>query len=73
VQFVSYTALGLAWLDNFVDNYVVNPSFDEGCRNISHGGQLLALFQGGRIQTYLRMIGAALVVLVVFLLWGTTR
>jgi NADH-quinone oxidoreductase subunit L len=73
VQAVSYLALGFAWLDNFIDGAVINSGFDEGCRNVSRGGQILALFQGGRVQTYLRMVGAALVLLVVFLFWGTTR
>jgi NADH-quinone oxidoreductase subunit L len=73
VQVVSYTALGFAWLDNFIDSYVVNLGFDEGCRGVARGGHLLALFQGGRVQTYLRTIGAALFVLVVFLFWGTGK
>ncbi len=70
VQIVSYLVLGVAWTDNFVDNYVVNTSFDGGCQTVSRGGQLLALLQGGRVQTYLRMIGVALIALVIFLLWG---
>jgi NADH-quinone oxidoreductase subunit L len=73
VQTVSQSALMFAWLDDFLDAHLVNPAFDEGCRNVSRGGQLLALFQGGRVQTYLRMIGGALIVLAVFLLWGASR
>jgi NADH-quinone oxidoreductase subunit L len=70
VQIVSYAVLGFAWLDNFFDAYVVNAGFDEGCREVSRGGQLLSRLQAGRVQGYLRMIGLALVALVVFLLWG---
>jgi NADH-quinone oxidoreductase subunit L len=51
----------------------VNPSFDGGCASVSRGGRILSLFQGGRIQSYLRMIGLALVALVIFLLWGAKR
>jgi NADH-quinone oxidoreductase subunit L len=69
VQTVSHFVLGFAWLDNFVDTRVVNSGFDEGCRDISRGAQILSRLQGGRVQTYLRMIGFALIVLVLFLLW----
>jgi NADH-quinone oxidoreductase subunit L len=70
VQIVSYFVLAIAWLDNFFDTYVVNAGFDEGCKEVSRGGSLLARLQGGRVQAYLRMIGLALVVLVLWLLWG---
>jgi NADH-quinone oxidoreductase subunit L len=70
VQTVSYLVLGVAWTDNFVDTYVVNTTFDGGCHTVSFGGRLLALLQGGRVQGYLRMIGVALIALVIFLLWG---
>jgi NADH-quinone oxidoreductase subunit L len=69
VQVVSHLVLGFAWLDNFVDTQVVNSGFDEGCRDVSWGGQMLSRLQGGRVQNYLRMIGFALIVLVLFLLW----
>jgi NADH-quinone oxidoreductase subunit L len=70
VQTVSYIVLGVAWTDNFVDNYVVNTGFDGGCHTVSFGGRVLALLQGGRVQSYLRIIGVALIALVIFLLWG---
>ncbi|MES2393557.1 MAG: NADH-quinone oxidoreductase subunit L [Acidobacteriota bacterium] len=69
VQVVSYSTLGFAWFDNFVDTNVVNGGFDEGCETVSRGGKLLSLLQNGRAQSYLRMIGLALIVLVVILLW----
>ena len=70
VQTVSHLVLGLAWLDSVFDTYVVNFGFDEGCEGVSRGGQLVARLQGGRVQSYLRAIGCALVALVLFLLWG---
>ncbi|MHB8389347.1 MAG: NADH-quinone oxidoreductase subunit L, partial [Acidobacteriaceae bacterium] len=73
VQTVSHLVLAFAWIDNFFDANVVNAGFDEGCETVSRGGQLLALLQGGRVQSYLRMIGVALIALAVFLLWGATR
>jgi NADH-quinone oxidoreductase subunit L len=70
VRTVSYLVVGIAWLDHYIDNYIVNASFDEGCESVSSGGQLLSLLQAGRVQRYLRVIGCALVVLMLFLLWG---
>jgi NADH-quinone oxidoreductase subunit L len=70
VQIVSYFVLGVASIDNFFDTHIVNSGFDDGCQSVSRGGQLLSLLQGGRIQTYLRIIGCALIALVIFLLWG---
>ena len=70
VHLLSFAVLGVAWLDNFFDTYVVNTGFDGGCYTVSSGGRILSLLQGGRIQSYLRMIGIALVALVIFLLWG---
>jgi NADH-quinone oxidoreductase subunit L len=70
VQTVSYLVVGTAWVDNFFDSGVINTGFDSGCQNVSRGGQLLSLLQGGRVQGYLRVIGIALIALVIFLLWG---
>ena len=69
VQVISYFVVGLAWIDNFFDGGVINSSFDEGCRTVSRGGKTLSLLQDGRVQTYLRMIGGALIALAVLLLW----
>ena len=70
VQAVSFLVIGLAWVDNFFDAGVINTGFDGGCESVSRGGQLLSLLQSGRIQGYLRVIGVALIALVIFLLWG---
>jgi NADH-quinone oxidoreductase subunit L len=73
VQLVSYLILGLAYFDNIIDTGFVNRGFDGGCRCVSRGGRILSSMQDGRIQIYLRLIGAALVALVIFLLWGSVR
>jgi NADH-quinone oxidoreductase subunit L len=70
VQLVSYLVLGLAWLDRFIDEYVVNLGFDEGCQGLRRGGGLFARLQSGQVQFYLRAIGVALAVLVLLLTWG---
>jgi NADH-quinone oxidoreductase subunit L len=73
VQTVSYLVLVAAWLNNFFDASVVNSGFDEGCEGVSRGGQLLALLQGGQVQSYMRVIGCALIALTLFLLWGVRQ
>jgi len=70
VRLVSWTVTGVSWLDAGVDRFVVNGGFDEGCREVSRGGRLLSRLQNGRVQTYLSVIAAALVVLALWLLWG---
>ena len=35
VQLLSLLVVGLAWLNQFLDEYVVNPGFDEGCRRLT--------------------------------------
>ncbi len=70
VQFVSDLALGLAWLSRLLDEYLVNPGFDEGCQGLRRGGGLLARLQAGQVQFYLRTMGVALAALVVLLAWG---
>jgi NADH-quinone oxidoreductase subunit L len=70
VQAVSYLLLGVAWLNRFFDEYVVNLGFDRGCARVRDGGSLLSRFQTGQVQAYLRMIGVGLAVLVLLLTWG---
>ena len=70
VQLVSYLVLVLSWLNRFLDESVVNGLFDESCRRIAGSGGLISRLQSGRIQNYLRFIGIALIVLVLFLIWG---
>jgi NADH-quinone oxidoreductase subunit L len=70
VQLVSAIVVGLAWIDRVLDEQVVNRGFDESCRGISASGGWFSRFQNGRVQNYLRVLGLALVVLVLLLIWG---
>jgi NADH-quinone oxidoreductase subunit L len=70
VRFVTYLVLGFSMLDRSLDVSVVNRGFDQGCRNVTRGGQLLSRLQSGSTQSYLRVVGIAFAVLVLFLIWG---
>ena len=70
VQSISYIIVGLSWANHFFDYYVVNGGFDEGCKGVSGGGKILSRLQNGRVQSYLRVIGIALVVLALLVIWG---
>jgi NADH-quinone oxidoreductase subunit L len=67
---VSALTKGLGWIDFSLDRWVVNKGFDEGCNSVADGGRLLARLQDGRIQNYLRLLGAAVAALALFLLLG---
>jgi NADH-quinone oxidoreductase subunit L len=67
---VSAVTKGFGWLDLSLDRWVVNKGFDEGCNGVADGGRLLARLQDGRIQTYLRLLAAAVAALAFFLLLG---
>jgi NADH-quinone oxidoreductase subunit L len=69
VLLVTWVTLGLSWLYRFTDDFVVNLGFDAGCETLREGGGAFQMHTG-RVQTYLRVIGVALVVLVLFLIWG---
>lgn len=70
VHALSGLVVGFSWVNRVLDEQVVNRGFDETCRGISGGGGLLSRFQNGRVQSYLRVLGLALAVLVLLLLWG---
>ncbi len=70
---VGLIARGLAWMTRFIDEYVVNFSFDLVCRRLNRDGQLLAALTDGKLQNYLRGMGTALVCLLLLLLWGGCR
>jgi NADH-quinone oxidoreductase subunit L len=70
VRLLSLLVVGLAWLNRYFDEYVVNSGFDAGCRRLTKGGALMSRLQCGRVQRYLRLLGVALTVLVLFLIWG---
>ena len=67
---ITYIALGLAWLNRIIDEYIVNLGFDKSCKELRGAARLLSRFQNGQVQSYLRVIGVALVVLLLFLIWG---
>jgi NADH-quinone oxidoreductase subunit L len=70
VTLIAWLVSGVSWLDAGIDKFVVNGGFDQGCREVSRGGRLFSRFENGRVQRYLSVIAAALVVLAVLLLWG---
>jgi NADH-quinone oxidoreductase subunit L len=70
VNLASYAVVGLSWLNRLFDEYVVNPGFDGSCRGLKEGGGRLSRLHSGRVQSYLRVIGVGLAVLVLLLLWG---
>jgi NADH-quinone oxidoreductase subunit L len=70
VNLASYAVVGLSWLNRLFDEYVVNLGFDESCHGLREGGTRLSRLQSGRVQSYLRVIGVGLAVLVLLLMWG---
>lgn len=60
-----------ARLNRFLDTNVVDGSFDKGCEEISVGGGLLSRMQSGRVQTYLRLLALAVVLLAIVLIWSS--
>lgn len=70
VQAVAKIVAGVAWIDSSLDMAVINMGFDGGCEGVARGGWLVARVQSGRVQSYLRMLGIALVALVLFLFWS---
>jgi NADH-quinone oxidoreductase subunit L len=70
VLLVSYAIIGLSWVNRAFDEIVINLGFDQGCERVTLGGKLMSRLQDGHVQNYLRIIGIALVALVLFLIWG---
>jgi NADH-quinone oxidoreductase subunit L len=70
VQLVSHLVLGLSWVNRFFDDYVINLGFDQSCERMTLGGKVMSRLQDGQVQHYLRIIGVALTVLVLMLIWG---
>jgi NADH-quinone oxidoreductase subunit L len=68
---VAWTFSGFAQLNRFLDTNVVDGSFDKGCEEMASGGGLLARVQSGRVQTYLRLLALAVVVLAAILIWSS--
>ena len=60
-----------AQLNRFLDNNVVDGSFDKSCEELAAGGGLLSRAQNGRVQTYLRILALGVVALVLMLIWSS--
>jgi NADH-quinone oxidoreductase subunit L len=60
-----------ARFNRFLDEDWVNGGFDKGCEELSVGGGLLARVQSGRVQSYLRLLALAVVVLAAILIWSS--
>jgi NADH-quinone oxidoreductase subunit L len=65
-----YVVVGLSWVNRIFDELVINLGFEAGCGGVGLGGRLLSRLQNGRIQSYLRVIGIGLAVIVLCLIWG---
>jgi NADH-quinone oxidoreductase subunit L len=70
VLLVTWVTLGLSRLYRFTDEFVVDLGFDTSCETLREGGGEISSWHTGRVQTYLRVIGTALVVLILFLIRG---
>jgi NADH-quinone oxidoreductase subunit L len=73
VAAVTWSFGRLARFNRFFDENWVNGGFDKGCEELSVGGGLLARMQSGRVQTYLRLLALAVVVLAAILIWSSPR
>jgi NADH-quinone oxidoreductase subunit L len=60
-----------AELSRLFDMHWVDGGFDKGCEELANGGGLAASVQSGRVQTYLRLLALAVVVLVALLIWSS--
>jgi len=70
VQFISSLTVGTSLLSRSTDVVVINRTFDQSCEEAVLSGRLLSRIQGGRVQSYLRIIGIAFAAFVLFLIWG---
>jgi NADH-quinone oxidoreductase subunit L len=69
-QLAGLIVVGFAWLNRFIDEYVINFGFDMVSGRFRQGGGILSRWQNGKVQNYLRAMGLGLAVLVLVLLWG---
>ena len=67
---VSAATVGLSWVSKVFDEFAVNLGFDEACARVRRGGRFASLFQNGQVQEYLRALGLALALLVLFFAWS---
>jgi len=70
VKTVSYGVLILSWLNRLLDEFVVNWGFDRSCGGVRIGARLLALWQNGQVQRYLKVLALALGLGGLLFIWG---
>lgn len=70
VKAISHITLGFSWFSRKVDEDLVNGGFDHGCDGLRESARGFSRLQSGQIQSYLRVLGVAFVVLVLVLMWG---
>ena len=70
VTLATDAVIALSWLNRFIDEFVINLGFDQGCRGVRGGGRRASGLQDGQVQSYLRLMGVSLAVLVLMLAWG---
>lgn len=52
-----------------VDRFAINIGFDTVCAGLGDGGWLVSSWENGRVQTYLRFLGAGSILLLLFIGW----
>jgi NADH-quinone oxidoreductase subunit L len=70
VALIAYVFIAVAWLNRFVDEYVVNLGFDKGCGSVRWSARILSFFQNGQVQRYLRALGVGVALLAIVFIWG---
>ena len=70
VALLSYLFLGIAWLNRFFDEYVVNLGFDKGCGSVRWSARFASFFQNGQVQRYLRALSVGVALLAIIFIWG---
>jgi len=70
VQLVGLLVLACAWVNRFFDEYVINFGFDQVCGRLRRGAGFASGLQDGQLHNYLRVIGIALTVAILILVWG---
>jgi NADH-quinone oxidoreductase subunit L len=71
VTAITWLVVGLAWVDRALDEFAVNLGFDKGCSSVRGSGSLLSRIQNGQVQSYLKILGVAVVLLALLFIWGT--
>ncbi len=59
----------LSGFSQTADRLLFNRGFDSGCRTLRESGGRLSRLHNGNIQTYLRVLAAGMVLLIVFFAW----